>query len=318
MRPTPSTPRELPSRWRSIKNGSKNSKPKPGAQINYQGVGSGAGVKALTEGTVDFAASDFPLTDVQASGLKVKALHFPTVLGAVVMTYNIPGVTADLNFTGDSIAGIFLGTITKWNDPKIKADNPKVNFPAKDNDIVVVHRQDSSGTSFIFTDFLSKTSADWKSKVGTAAAVQWPVGLSGPQNAGVAGLVKTTPGSIGYVELQYAVQQKMSYGNVKNAAGKFIKPSFEGVTAAAAGMKEMPADFRVSITNGPGATTYPISSFTWMLIPTEIKDAAKKKAIVDFLGWMLVDGQKDAAGLNYAPLPAAVAAKEKKQIALIK
>ena len=234
------------------------------------------------------------------------------------MTYNIPGVTADLNFSGDTIAGMYLGTIKKWNDPKIKADNPKVNLPAKDNDIVVVHRSDSSGTSFIFTDFLSKTSADWKTKVGTAASVQWPVGLGGAQNAGVAGLVKTTPGSIGYVELIYAVQQHMSFGNVKNADGKFVKPSFDGVTAAAAGMKEMPEDFRVSIANGPGAATYPISSFTWMLIPSQIADPAKKKAIVGFLNWMLVDGQKDAAGLNYAPLPAAVAAKEKKQIALIK
>ena len=234
------------------------------------------------------------------------------------MTYNIPGVTVDLKFSGATVAAIFMGTIAKWNDPKIKADNPKVNLPSKDNDIVVVHRSDSSGTSFIFTDFLSKTNADWKAKVGTAASVQWPAGLGGAQNAGVAGLVKQTPGAIGYVELQYAVQQKMSYGNVKNAAGKFIKPSFEGVTAAAAGMKEMPSDFRVSITNGPGAATYPISSFTWMLIPNQIKDPAKKKGITDFLTWMLADGQKDAQGLSYAPLPAAVVAKEKKQIALIK
>ncbi len=293
-------------------------KTKTGVQVNYQGIGSGAGIKALTEGTVDFAASDVPMTDAQLTGLKVKALHFPTVLGAVVMTYNVPGVTGDLNFSGDTLAGIYLGTINKWNDPKIKADNPKANLPAKDNDIVVVHRSDSSGTSFIFTDYLSKASPDWKSKVGAAASVQWPAGLGGAQNAGVAGLVKQTPGSIGYVELIYAVQQKMSFANVKNAAGKFVKPSFEGVTAAAAGMKEMPADFRVSIANGPGAATYPISSFTWMLIPSQIADAGKKKAITEFLSWMLVDGQKDAQGLSYAPLPAAVVAKEKKQIALIK
>lgn len=293
-------------------------KTKTGVQVNYQAVGSGAGIKALTEGTVDFAASDVPMTDQQLAGLKVKALHFPTVLGAVVLTYNVPGVTGDLTFSGETIAGIFMGTITKWNDPKIKADNPKANLPAKDNDIVVVHRSDSSGTSFIFTDYLSKASADWKGKVGAAASVQWPTGLGGNGNAGVAGLIKQTPGSIGYVELIYAVQQKMSYANVKNAAGKVIKPSFEGVTAAAAGMKEMPADFRVSITNGPGAATYPISSFTWMLIPSEIKDAAKKKAITEFLKWMLTDGQKEAQALSYAPLPKAVVDKEVKQIALIK
>ena len=293
-------------------------KAKTGVQVNYQAVGSGAGIKALTEGTVDFAASDVPMTDAQLGGLKIKALHFPTVLGAVVLSYNVPGVTGDLTFSGDTIAGIFMGKITKWNDPKIKADNPQVNLPAKDNDIVVVHRSDSSGTSFIFTDFLSKASADWKSKVGAAASVQWPVGLGGNGNAGVAGLVKQTPGSIGYVELIYAVQQKMNYASVKNAAGKVVKPSFEGVTAAAAGMKEMPADFRVSITNGPGATTYPISSFTWMLIPGQIADATKKKAITDFLKWMLADGQKEAQGLSYAPLPKAVVDKEMKQIALIK
>ncbi len=293
-------------------------KAKTSVQVNYQPVGSGAGIKALTEGTVDFAASDVPMTDAQLGGVKIKPLHFPTVLGAVVMTYNIPGFTGELNLSGDTIAGIYMGAITKWNDAKIKADNPKANLPAKDNDIVVVRRSDSSGTSFIFTDYLSKASADWKSKVGAAASVQWPVGLGGNGNAGVAGLVKQTPGAIGYVELIYAVQQKMGFANVKNTAGKFIKPSFEGVTAAAAAMKEMPEDFRVSITNGPGDATYPISSFTWMLIPSQIANGAKKKAITDFLNWMLTDGQKEAQGLSYAPLPAAVVAKEKKQIALIK
>ena len=293
-------------------------KAKTGIQINYQGIGSGAGIKALTEGTVDFAASDAPMTDQQMAALKVKAFHFPTVLGAVVLTYNIPGVTAKLKFSGPTVAGIFMGTITKWNDPKIKADNPGVNLPAKDNDIVVVHRADSSGTSFIFTDYLSKVSPEWKSKVGAATSVQWPIGLSGAQNAGVAGLVKQTPGSIGYVELIYAVQQKMGYADIKNANGKWVTPSFEGVTAAAAGMKDMPADFRVSITNGPGDQTYPISSFTWMLIPSQIADASKKKAIVDFLNWMLTDGQKECQAMSYAPLPASVVAKEKKQIAQIK
>ena len=291
-------------------------KTKTGVQVNYQAVGSGAGIKALSDATVDFAASDVPMTDAQLSAIKTHTLHFPTVLGAVVITYNVPGVATDLKFSGETIAGMFMGTITKWNDPKIKADNPGVNLPA--TDVVVVHRSDSSGTSFIFTDYLSKVSPEWKSKVGAAAAVSWPTGLGGAQNAGVAGLVKQTPGAIGYVELIYAVQNKMSFADVKNAAGKFIKPSFEGVTAAAAGMKDMPEDFRVSITNGPGPATYPISSFTWMLIPSQISDATKKKAIVDFLNWMLTDGQKDAQGLSYAPLPASVVAKEKKQIALIK
>lgn len=292
-------------------------KAKTGAQINYQGNGSSAGVKALTEGTVDFGASDVPMTDDQIKAVKVKPLHFPTVLGAVVITYNVPGAPADLKFSGDTIASIYLGAITKWNDPKIAADNPGVKLPS--TDLIVVHRSDGSGTSGIFTDYLSKVSATWKTKVGAANSVSWPVGLSGPQNAGVAGLVKQTPGSIGYVELIYAVQNKMSYADVKNAAGKFVKPSFESVTAAAAGMtKEIPDDFRVSIANGPGAGAYPISSFTWMLIPSQFSDATKKKAIVDFLNWMLTDGQKDAQGLSYAPLPAAVIAKEKKQIALIK
>ncbi len=292
-------------------------KAKTGVQINYQGNGSSAGVKALTDGTVDFAASDVPMTDDQIKAVKVKPLHFPTVLGAVVITYNVPGAPADLKFSGDTIASIYLGAITKWNDAKIMADNPGVKLPG--TDIIVVRRSDGSGTTGIFTDYLSKVSATWKSKVGAANSVSWPVGLSGPQNAGVAGLVKQTPGSIGYVELIYAVQNKMSYADIKNAAGKFVKPSFESVTAAAAGMtKEMPDDFRVSIANGPGAGAYPISSFTWLLIPSQFSDATKKKAITDFLNWMLTDGQKDAQGLSYAPLPAAVVAKEKKQIALIK
>src|SRR6185437_14503191 len=292
-------------------------KAKTGIQVNYQGVGSGAGIKALTEGTVDFAASDAPMTDQQLAGLKVKAFHFPTVLGAVVLTYNIPGVTAKLRFSGPTVAGIFLGTITKWNDPKIKADNPGVNLPAKDNDILVVHRADSSGTSFIFTDYLSKVSPEWKSKVGASTSVQWPIGLSGAQNAGVAGLVRQTPNSIGYVELIYAVQQHMSYADIKNASGKWVTASFEGVTASAASA-QMPADFRVSITDAPGDKTYPISSFTWMLIPSRIADPAKKKAITDFLNWMLTDGQKECEAMSYAPLPASVVAKEKQQIAQIK
>jgi phosphate transport system substrate-binding protein len=284
--------------------------------INYQSIGSGGGIRQLTEGTVDFGASDMPMTDEQIKALKVKPLHFPTVLGADVLTYNIPGVTATLKLAPQVIAGIFLGTISKWDDPKIKADNPGVNLPGKS--IEVVHRSDGSGTSFIFTDYLSKVSPEWKTKVGANTSVQWPIGLGGKGNEGVSGLVKQTPFSIGYVELIFAVQQKMAYADVKNSAGKFVKASFESVTAAAANSKEMPDDFRVSITNAPGAASYPISSFTWMLIPSRIPDAAKRKVITDFLAWMMTTGQKDCVGLSYAPLPKAVVAKEQKQIALIK
>ena len=288
----------------------------PDVSINYQSLGSGAGIRQLTEGTVDFGASDMPMTDEQMKGLKIPAYHFPTVLGAVVLSYNVPGVTGDLNLTGDVIAGIFLGNIKKWNDPKIASANPGVKLPG--NDIEIVHRSDSSGTSFVFTDYLSKVSPEWKMKVGANTSVQWPAGLGGKGNEGVSGLIKQTPNSIGYVELIYAVQQKMPYANVRNASGKFVKASFDSVTAAAAGVKDMPADFRVSITNAMGAGAYPISSFTWLLIPSQIKDPAKKKAITDFLGWMLTTGQKDCQTLSYAPLPQAVVEKEKKQIALVK
>jgi phosphate transport system substrate-binding protein len=257
-----------------------------------------------------------PMTDEQAKSLKVPAYHFPTVLGAVVLSYNVPGVTGELNLTGDVIAGIFLGTITKWNDPKIASANPGVKLPG--NPIEVIHRSDGSGTSFVFTDYLSKVSPEWKMKVGANTSVSWPVGLGGKGNEGVSGLVKQTPNSIGYVELIYAVQQKMAYANVKNASGKFVKASFDSVTAAAAGVKDMPADFRVSITNAMGAGAYPISSFTWLLIPAQIKDPAKKKALTEFLSWMLTTGQKDCQALSYAPLPKAVVEKEQKQIGLIK
>lgn len=288
----------------------------PDVEVNYQSLGSGAGIRQLTEGTVDFGASDAPMTDEQLKALKIPALHFPTVLGAVVLTYNVPGVTGSLKLTPEAVAGIFLGDIKKWNDPKIAGANAGVKLPA--SDIQVAHRSDGSGTSFIFTDYLSKVSPDWKTKVGTNASVSWPVGLGGKGNEGVTGIVKQTPGSIGYVELIYAVQQKLPIADVKNAAGKFVTPSFASVTAAAAGMKEMPEDFRVSITNAPGAAAYPISSFTWLLIPTQIPDAGKKKAITDFLGWMLTTGQKDCEGLSYAPLPKAVVEKEMKQIAKVK
>jgi phosphate transport system substrate-binding protein len=288
----------------------------PDVQINYQAIGSGGGIRQLTEGTVDFGASDAPMTDDQIKGVKVKPLHFPTVMGAVVLTYNVPGVTMGLKLSPEAIAGMYLGTITKWNDPKIAADNKGVNLPNKE--IEIVHRSDGSGTTFVFTDYLSKISSDWKTKVGANASVSWPQGLGGKGNDGVAGLVKQTPNSIGYVELIFAVQNKMEFADVKNAAGKFVHPSFEGVSAAAANSKEMPPDFRVSITNAPGAASYPISTFTWLLIPSEIKDPAKKKAITDFLGWMMTTGQKDCEGLSYAQLPKTVVAKEQAQIKMIK
>ena len=288
----------------------------PNIQINYQSIGSGGGIRQLLAGTVDFGASDGPMSDDQLAQSKVKILHFPTVLGAVIPTYNVPGVSTDLNFTQKAIAGIYLGTITKWNDPEIVNANKGVNLP--NADIVVVHRSDGSGTSYIFTDFLSKVSDDWKNKVGKATSVNWPVGLGGKGNEGVSGLVKQTPYSIGYIELIYAVQNSIPYGKVQNAAGKFVKADLAGVTAAASGAaKDIPDDFRVSITNAPGATSYPISSFTWLLIPAQIPDAGKRDAIKDFLKWMLVDGQKYNEGLSYAQLPKIVIGKESKAIALI-
>jgi phosphate transport system substrate-binding protein len=289
----------------------------PNVEINYQSIGSGGGIRQLQSGTVDFGASDGPMSDDQLAQSKFKILHFPTVLGAVVPTYNIAGVTGDLNFTQKALAGIYLGSITKWNDPEIAKANPGVNLPGAD--IVVVHRSDGSGTSYIWTDFLSKVSDDWKSKVGKAnTSVNWPVGLGGKGNEGVTGLVKQTPNSIGYIELIYAVQNKIPYGNVQNAAGKFVKADLAGVTAAAAAdAKSIPDDFRVSITNAPGPTVYPISSFTWLLIPAQIQDAAKRDAIKDFLKWMLTDGQKFNEGLSYAQLPKEVIARETKAISLI-
>ena len=288
-----------------------------GVEVNYQSIGSGAGIQQLTSGTVDFGASDMPMTDAQISKVKVHTLHFTTVLGAVVPTYNIAGVTAELKFSGEALAGIYLGDIKKWNDPALMKDNPGVKLPAED--IVVVHRSDGSGTSFIWTDYLSKVSPTWKSKVGANTSVSWPAGLGGKGNEGVAGTVKQTPNSIGYVELIYAIQNNMAYGSVKNEAGAYVKASLATVSAAAAGAaKEMPEDFRVSITNAPGKTAYPISSFTWMLIPSEIPDAGKAQAIKAFLQWMVTDGQKMTSALAYAPLPKEVVAKETKQIAMIK
>ena len=292
------------------------SKVKSGVQVNYQSIGSGGGIRQLTEGTVDFGASDMPMTDDQLSKLKVKALHFPTVLGGLVPTYHVEGVSGDLKFSPDTLSGIFLGEIKKWDDPKLVKDNPSAKLPNKD--ITVVHRSDGSGTSFVFTDYLSKVNSVWKSKVGAGTSVSWPVGLGGKGNEGVAGLVQQTPNSIGYVELLFAVQNKLPYGFMQNAAGNFLKADLKTVTEAAAGAaKSMPADFRVSITNAPGAQAYPISSFTWLLIPSKIEDASKRAAIKEFLAWMLTTGQGAAAGLSYAPLPKSVVAMEQKQIAQI-
>ncbi|HTN44570.1 MAG TPA: phosphate ABC transporter substrate-binding protein PstS [Nitrospiria bacterium] len=289
----------------------------PDVHINYQSIGSGGGIKQASELTVDFGASDGPMTDEQLQKAKVFLLHFPTVMGADVPTYNIPGVTAELKFTGKNLADIFLGKITKWNDPAIAGINPGVNLP--DKQIVVVHRSDGSGTTYIWVDYLSKVSPEWKEKVGVGTSVNWPVGLGGKGNEGVSGLVKQTPYSIGYVELIYAAQNKIDYGVVQNSAGKFVKASLESVTHAAAGAaKEMPADFRVSITNAPGPETYPIASFTWLLIPEKIDDPKKGKAITGFLKWMMTDGQKFAPGLLYAPLPKEVVAMEEKALGKIK
>jgi phosphate transport system substrate-binding protein len=288
----------------------------PTIQINYQSIGSGGGIRQVLDKTVDFGASDGPMTDDQLKQASVKILHFPTVLGADVPSYNIPGVTAEIKFTPEALAGIFLGKITKWNDPAIAGANLGVKLPAED--IVVVHRSDGSGTTYIWTDYLSKVSSEWKSKIGTNNSVNWPVGLGGKGNEGVAGLIKQTPDSIGYVELIYAVQNNIPYGSVKNAAGEFVKPSLAGVSAAAAGAAtSMPEDFRVSITNGAGKTAYPISSFTWLLIPAQIQDSAKKTAIKEFLGWMLTSGQQFCEPLAYAKLPKEVVAKEQKAIAMI-
>jgi phosphate transport system substrate-binding protein len=290
----------------------------PDIQINYQAVGSGAGVRQVTAQTVFFGASDGPMTNDQIVAAPGTIFHFPTVLGGVVPTYNIPGVTADLKFTGPILADIFLGKITKWNDPAIAKVNPGVTLPG--TNITVVHRADGSGTSYIWCDYLAKVSPEWKQKVGVATAVSWPVGLGGNQSDGVTALVKQTPGAIGYVELVYAMQQKLSYGSVQNHDGNFVKASLDTVTAAAAAASgaKMPKDFRVSIVNAEGANAYPISSFTWMLFYESPKNKAHAKAMVDFMKWALSDGQKFAGDLGYAPLPAEVVKLEMDQLAKIK
>jgi len=280
-------------------------------QVNYQAIGSGGGIRQVIAGTVDFGASDMPMTDEQLaeaqSKLATKVLNIPTVLGAVVPAYNIPGVTGELKFTPEVLAGIFLGKISKWNDKAIASANPGVNLP--DKDIIVVHRSDGSGTTFIWTDYLSKVSPDWKSQVGANTSVKWPIGMGGKGNEGVAGMIRQMSGGIGYLELIYALQNNISYGSVRNSAGVFLKASLEGVTAAAASAPKMPADFRVSITNAPGKDSYPISSFTWLLIPQHSKDPAKGKILADFLNWMVTDGQKMTSALSYASLPENVVTK---------
>ncbi len=278
----------------------------PGVEVNYQSIGSGGGIKQFCSGLVDFGASDMPMTNELISGCKEKLVHIPTVLGAVVPVYNVPGVTS-LRFSGEVLADIYLGKITEWNDPRIARDNPGVALPGQK--IIVVHRAEGSGTSFIFTDYLGKVSKDWASGPGASTSPGWPVGVAGKGNEGVAGLVRQVPGTIGYVELIYALQNKMSFGAVQNAAGNWITASIPGVTAAAASIRQMPADYRISITNAPGADAYPISSFTYLLIDTHPADAAKERVIRDMLSWIIKSGESEVSALSYAPLPENVASK---------
>ncbi len=287
----------------------------PNIEINYQGIGSGGGIRQYTDHTVDFGASDGPMTDAQIQAVNGNVYHLPTVLGSVVPTYNIPGVTAQLRFTGDVLAGIWLGQITKWNDSRITAVNPGVTLP--DQDIVVAHRSDGSGTTYIWTDYLSKVSSDWAQRVGKGTSVNWPVGLGGQGNPGVANIVKQTPGAVGYVELIYAIQNHIGYGLVRNAAGNFIEASLETTTDAAAGAVahlDAGTDFRISITNADGAQVYPIASFTWLLVPKTMTDMTKARALLEFVWWALHDGEKYTTGLAYAPLPARVVQLEEQRL----
>ena len=285
----------------------------PNIEINYQAIGSGGGIRQLQSGTVDFGASDMPLDDAKAKQIPMPILQLPTVLGSVVPAYNISGVTGELKFTPKILAGIYLGQITNWNDKAIAAANPGVSFP--DKPIVVLHRSDGSGTTFVWTDFLSKVSPEWKSRVGSNTSVSWPVGMGGKGNDGVAGMVRQMDGSFGYIELIYALQNKIPFGSVENQAGNFVKASLESTTAAAESAKMAPNDLRASITNAPGKDAYPIASFTYLLIPREWKDSTKQKALVDFLTWMLESGQGMVTQLDYAPLPDAV---KQKVIAMVK
>ena len=283
----------------------------PGVTINYQAIGSGGGVRQMTAGLVDFGASDMPVTDEQLSASKTKLTHIPTVMGAVVASFNVPGVS-DLKFSPDVLADIYLGKITNWNDPRIAKDNAGVSLP--NLKIIVVHRSDGSGTSYIFTDYLSKVSSDWANGPGRGASPSWPMGVGGKGNPGVAGLVRQLPGAIGYVELLYALQNHISFGEIKNAEGSWVKASIDGVTAAAASIKQMPSDYRVSITNAPGKDAYPISSFTYLLVPLKFPDPDKGKVIKDLLSWIITSGEGEAAGLSYAPLPKSVSDKVLKTV----
>jgi phosphate transport system substrate-binding protein len=292
---------------------------KTGVQINYQSIGSGGGIKQFTEGTVDFGATDSPMNDTQLAAVQGQVLHLPTVLGAVVITYNLPALgTAPLKLDGPTVAAIFMGKITKWNDPRIKGMNPGVPLPNRD--IIVVHRSDGSGTSFVFTDYLSKIDPEWKSKVGASTAVNWPVGLGGKGNEGVTQQVKQTEGSLGYVELIYAISNSLPYAQIKNREGTFVQPSLESVSAAAASAEFAPdTDFRVSITNAGGTDAYPIASFTWLLVRPDMQDAARARALKGFLEWMTTDAaQSMARELHYAPLPGSVASLVQERIKTLK
>lgn len=283
----------------------------PGVEVNYQSIGSGGGIAQVTKGLVDFGASDMPMTDQMLQSSPVKLVHIPTVLGAVVPIFNVPGVS-DLNFSPDVLADIYLNKITNWNDARIAKDNPGAHMP--DQKIIVVHRSDGSGTSFIFTDYLSKVSKEWAGGPSRGSSPNWPVGVGGKGNEGVAGLVRQLPGAVGYVELIYALQNHIAFGSMKNAAGNWVKGSIEGVTEAAASVKNMPADYRISITNAPGANAYPISSFTYLLVPTTPKDAANEKVLKDMLSWIVKSGEGEASGLSYAPLPEALQDKVLKTV----
>jgi len=288
----------------------------PGVEINYQSIGSGGGIRQVLAGTVDFGASDGPMSDEQLKEAKVPIFHIPTVLGAVVIAYHAPGVESELKFSPDTIANICLGKVTSWNDAAIAKDNPGAKLP--NTPIVLVHRSDGSGTNYIFTDYLSKISTEWKDRVGKGTSVKWPIGLGAKGNEGVAGMIRQMDGAFGYVELIYAIQNKIPYATVKNSAGDFVKASLESTTAAAASVKDIPADFRVSITNPPGKNAYPIASFTWLLIPSRFADATKGKTIVDFLNWMLDQGEPMATQLDYAQLPENVKDKVRAKIKEIK
>ena len=307
-------PYPLYSKWASVY------RAETGVQINYQSLGSGAGVNQISEGTVDFGASDGPMSDAElAKARHGQIIHIPTILGAVVVTYNLPGVTQPLRLTPEVVADIFLGRITKWNDPRIAAENAGVNLP--NSNILVVHRSDGSGTTYVFTDYLSAVSPAWAAGPGRGKAVAWPVGLGGRGNEGVAAQVQQTPGALGYVELAYAVQNRQPVASIRNSSGNFVAPSISSITAAAAGVADTlsaDTDYRISIVNPPGADAYPISSFTWILVYAQQRDPVKGRKLVDFLRWAVTSGQQHAAALHYAPLPAGIVSGVQKKLDAIK